>query len=125
MAQLANIVLNDKTPTARTFKPAMQNGLLVELIADYAASPSLHPRLTMGMRAPKSGTSRKVTLKVSVPYEVTSPAGSVIEYDTAFIDMIIGPNSSVDSAKDLRAFTSNALLNAIVIDAIDNGMFPF
>lgn len=125
MAALANIVLGDKTPTNRTFKPAIKNGLLVELIADYAASPALHPRLSIGMRAPKAGQSRKVTLKISVPYEVVTDDATTIEYDTAFIDLIAGPNSSVGSMQDLRAFASNALLNAIISDSTDSGMFPY
>lgn len=125
MAELANIVLGDKTPTNRTFKPAYKNGLLTELIADYASSPALHPRLSIGMRAPKLGVNRKVTLKISVPYEVVVDDATTIEYDTVFMDFVIGPNSSVGSVQDLLAFSSNSLLDAIVEDTIVNGMYPY
>lgn len=125
MAELANIVLGDKTPTSRTFKPSLKDGLLCALIADYAASPQLHPTLSIGMRAPKSGQSRKVTLKVSVPFAVVTGDITAYEYNTAFIDFVISPNSTVAAVQDLEAFASNAIINAIIKDAVENGMFPY
>lgn len=125
MAALANLVIGDKTPTNRTFKPQYMNGLLASLIADYASKPALHPKITLGMRVPKPGVNRKVTIKIVVPYEVVDGDVTTIEEDTYFIEHVTPETAPVAAVQDSRAFAAGVLLNAIVLDALDNGNFPY
>jgi len=128
MSQIGNVVLNDKVDAAITYTPSVKDSLLVKY-TDSTTSvtrPALANTVSVGMRSPKSGVSRKVTLKVVMPYDSTGLNGVVkTEALTAFIDFVIPETATGDDIENLCYFASGACLEAQFTDAIKNGNFPY
>lgn len=124
--QIANITMNNGLAVATTFNPMMKDGLLVTYANTTPPKSSLYPVLTASMRPAKGDVSRKVTLKVMVPYESTALNGTVsVEAVTAFIELVI-PSSAPTTAKDdIIAFASGYIKESQVVDAVKNGAFPY
>lgn len=125
MAAIADIVLNDSVPAARTFKPSWKDGLLARWQEETPATVDLYPTITVGMRAPKPGVTRKITLKVIVPYETTVDSVTVREANSCFIDFLIPESADATDVDDLRSYVSEAVENAVILDVIDEGKFPY
>jgi len=126
MAEAANIVLNDSVPTARTFVPSYAVGLV--RFFKYAVTgeiTALHPKLSLGLRTPKPGLAQKVTMKVTMPYEVTIGTETSVSKIEYIIDVVIPEDAPTLAKADALAFAKNALSNAIVVDLLDNGNFPY
>lgn len=126
MAEIADIVLNDSVPAARTFVPSYKSGLLVGFQEETPVTPSLFPKITVGMRAEKAGTNRKVTIKIVVPYLAGGPGPDDPDIAaTAFIDLVVPTEVAAATISDLRAYASDLLLNSIIAEITDTGKFPY
>lgn len=127
MAQTADIVLNDgaETPVARTFKPTTKVGLLIGYGSDSESRPALYPTISLGMRAPKPGVNRKVTLRVAVPYDVTENSVTRVESVTGFLDIIVPSSASTLHVDHLMAYIAGVIGEAQVTDAVAEGRFPY
>lgn len=125
MAEIANIALNDSVPASRTFEPSGKDGYLAFWQEETPASASLYPKLSVSMRAPRANQPRKVTVKVTVPQEVTVNSVTTIEAASAFMDFVISENVSATTIADLLSYASEVIENAIISDTISNGKFPY
>ncbi len=123
--QIANMSLENSSAVAKTFVPTVKDGLLATYVNREGSRPAVFPNLSVGMRAPKAGVSRKVTLKVALPYDVT--VGSVVSTEsvTAFVDIIVPESASAANVQDILAFASGLLVNTQVEDVCVNGAFPY
>lgn len=124
MASIANIVLNDSTPVARTFEPHVKDGLVASWRSSHTARPALYPSISVGMRPEKGEVSRKVTIKVSVPFDVVVGSLTQVRQVSAFIEMIVPTEASLTQIRDAVAFSGGAIINAIIKDTVELGNFP-
>lgn len=127
----------------------MQNGNIT-LKDNLAASVILTPELKEGLRASyhtiKSGVvrslwktcaivlrpgtvqaPRKVQVKHVIPYVVTTPGTGLesTKFATAFVDYLIPEDAPDTTAAELRARVAASATDALIIDVIDNGAFPY
>lgn len=133
MPAIANIVLNDgkSTPVAHTFTPqtgqvAVEPSLLFNKAAGIFVG---FEKLTALVRRSESNKTTRVSIQISQPtLAVTAPStGSGIQpnptvaYTTiGKIDFVLPDSCTYQDRKDIRVLLSNALLNAVLLDAIDN-----
>lgn len=125
MAIIANIALNNSAAASKTFVPTIKDGLLAVFHNREGDRPAVYPYLSMGMRTPKAGVSRKATLRVVLPYDVTDGDTTRVEQVTCFIDVIVPESASTTAIEDVLSFASGLLANAIVEDVCVNGAFPY
>lgn len=123
--QIANISLNNSAAVAKSFIPTIKNGLLAVYMSREGARPALFPNLTIGLRQSKQGVSRKVTVKVTLPYDVTVGSTVTTESVTAFVDIVIPDSAIALNVDDLLSYASDALRDAQVKDTCVNGAFPY
>jgi hypothetical protein len=69
--------------------------------------------------------SRKATLKVALPYDVTVGSTTTTESVTVFIDVVIPESATAANVQDILAFASGLLVNAQINDVCVNGAFPY
>lgn len=122
--QLATIILGSVD-----FLPNLKDGLLAIWKNRVGYRPEVYDMLSLGMRKPKVGQSRKVSLKVAIPYDsaVQGPDGSPVRTSaaSAFVDMVIPTDCTVEKATELRTTLASFIGDAIVADTVDNGAFPY
>lgn len=123
--QIADISLENSSAVAKTFVPTVKNGLLALYVNREGSRPAIFPNLTVGMRAPKAGVSRKATLKVALPYDVTEGSTTVTESVTVFIDVVVPESAAAATVQDILAFASGLLVDAQIEDVCVNGAFPY
>lgn len=124
MAQISNIVVNDHTADV-TFVPMSKDGLDVRW-SNPQASLDLSPRIQAIGHQIISGTNRKFELRITKPFEWTSPNG-VKSTKLALVKMqfSIPQETATADVTALRYIASNTLLNAIIADAVDSGALPY
>lgn len=121
MAQQANIVLNDGTPTERTFVPYIPYGGPAQAavwICKVGVAPIAYPRIEIGMKRTSNG-SNKIAIKVTVP-NVTNDAvmgpklASQALFDTNSGGFVIPDVSTDQQRADLYAYVRDLLANPVV-----------
>lgn len=123
--QIADISLANASAVAKTFVPTVKDGLLATYVNREGSRPAVYPNLSVGMRAPKAGVSRKATLKVALPYDVIAGSTTTSEAVTVFVDIVVPQSASAANVQDILAFASGLLVNAQVEDVCVNGAFPY
>lgn len=123
--QIADISLVNASAVAKTFVPTVKDGLLATYVNREGSRPAVYPNVSVGMRAPKAGVSRKATLKVALPYDVTAGSTTTTESATVFIDVVIPESAAAANVQDILAFASGLLVNAQIKDVCVNGAFPY
>lgn len=135
MAQIADIVINDgAAPTvAHTFKPVATSPR-----AMYREGISNLPlvgqgQLMIGTGVPGAALQRvKVTLALPALETATgqnsdgyTAAPKVAYTNTVQIEFLLPSRGTAQQRKDLRVMLANCLLNAQVVDAVDNLNVPY
>jgi len=123
--QIADITLDNSSAVAKTFVPTVKDGLLATYVNREGSRPAVFSNLSIGLRPAKSGVSRKVTLKVALPYDTTVGSTTTTEAVTAFIDVVVPASASTASVEDILSYASGLLINAQVEDVCVNGAFPY
>lgn len=124
MAQNGLITITDSAAASITLTPTFKDGLLASY-NNRAASPGLQTELTLSMRKPKANVNDKITMKIEIPYAVTSGDMTSIESATAFVDFVIPERASVLVRKNLVAAVKTSIAHAIVSDLLENNGFPY
>ena len=125
MATIQNIQLYDgaPTPVQHTYAPHEDspNGGLV--LADRSnANPLLWWTLAIDRPVPKKGAlTRQFIVTANVPYEETNGSTTTIKYVMCRMVMYAPPGAAVQVRKNARMIMKNALMDAQVIDVLDNG----
>lgn len=133
MAQLKPVQLFANDTTKHTFTPVVKDGLLVTFASDQGSSVATKPKISLSMRQGRlrkrntERVKRKVTLKVSVPYQPKVVDGVTPPLDN--VEVIVSFNVPVDAeSSDIRdavLFTTSSIGNDVISDVIDNGQFPY
>lgn len=124
--QIATVTLTDSAAGSVNFLPMIKNNLQVEYKDTSPASAVLYPGLTCSMRPAKGDVARKVSLRVSKPYQYTDANGDTKHNSVvAFIEVVVPDTADGTSIDDLIEFASGAVKEAQFTDAIKNGAFPY
>lgn len=138
MSAIAPIVINDgkATPVAHTFNPLTSGDKAS--FREAVASLALVGQGRLGLLtkiSPANNGMNRVQMKLELPVLETAAAngswsgyvaGPGVAYTlTANVDMILPNRSTEAERKDLRTLLSNALLNALVTDAVDKIQAPY
>lgn len=125
MAAIANMVLNNGT-TDVTFTPTAKQGNMVTWVAP-ATSVALQPRIVSDAKVTTaSSLNRRVKYTIALPFVDTS-INDVKSVKTGYINVDVNVPRAIAS-KDLtilRTWLSKLMLNAIIVDQIDNGANPY
>lgn len=137
MAAIANIVINDgqATPVAHTFYPQASDPDAVyrESLSGIALIGNGTMKATVKLSSAAEGLNR-VRLVLALPALETVTAQNSAGYtaapkvaytNTASMDFILPNRGTTAQRKDLRVLCSNLLLNAQVIDIIENLNRPY
>lgn len=126
MSQLSAITLANSIAVPQEFKVRLKQGLTVLWATSDAAYSALQCKLSAKIRPEKGKMPRKVTVKLEVPNELVGTDGAKsTEVATLFIDVVAPDNFPVAKIADLRVLASNVLLEAQIVDMIDNGGFAY
>lgn len=134
MSAIANIVINDgkATPVAHTFTPVQSSPF-----AMYRESLSTLPLIGNGiveLRSTAQGDLNKMKIVLSLPVLETQTGANAQGYTAApkvaytnkvNMEFFLPARGTGDQRKDLRVLASNLLLNAQIVDAIDNVNVPY
>lgn len=134
MAAISTIVINDgkATPVAHTFNPVQSAPDAV-----YREGLSSLPLIGQGVIDLRTRTQGelnrvKVTLKLPVLETATganaqgyTAAPKVAYHSTANVEFILPSRGTAEQRKDLRVMLANLLLNAQLVDNVDNLNIPF
>lgn len=136
MAQIANIAVLDgkTTPATHTFYPiaARPDASYREAVASLALVGQ--GIVTIRNQSAANAALQRVRIGLALPALETisgenaagyTAAPKVAYTNTAMIELIMPARGTVDQRKDLRVMLSNLLLNAQVVDAIDNLNNPY
>lgn len=124
MAQISNIVVNNHTADV-TFVPMSKDGLDVRW-SNPQASVDLSPRIQAIGHQITSGTNRKFEIRLTLPFEWTSPNGvKSTKLAVCKVQFSLPQETVTTDITALRYMLSNLLLNTIMADAIDNGALPY
>lgn len=137
MAAIANIVINDgqATPVAHTFYPQASDPDAVyrESLSGIALIGNGTLKATVKLSAAAEGLNR-VRLVLALPALETVTAQNSAGYtaapkvaytNTVSMDFILPNRGTAAQRKDLRVLASNLLLNAQVVDIIENLNRPY
>lgn len=125
MAAITNLVLNNGTSDV-TFIPASKSGTTTVWTAP-ADSVQLQPRLNLDCKATVSSSdNRKVKFVLALPF-VDTNINDVKAYKTIYfnVECVLPRVATSANILALRQMCSNACLNAVLLDAIDNGNNPY
>jgi hypothetical protein len=124
MAQISNIVVNDHTADV-TFVPMSKDGLDVKW-SNPQTSLELSPRIQMIGYQIKPGTNRKFDVRLTKPYDWTSPNGiHSTKLALCKIQFSLPQETATADITALRYMAANLLLDGITADAIDSGALPY
>lgn len=122
MSAIANIAIVDgaTTPLTHTFTPQSTDPATYRNGASANSSAGLvyDETLKMGVKFEPNGIS-KVAIQMRLPYD-TGNAANPVAYEQANLEFLVPGTSPSARRKNLRVLVSNLLLNAQVVDAIDN-----
>lgn len=127
-----NLLDGQATPVSHTFNPVDIDKNGVAKWADRSGGIALgYPVMTMSVRQPTKGSrSTKISLKVVTPIlEVTSPSTATgiqpaptKAFDLlATVEMVLPERSTLAQRNDILAYAKNAIANAILTNAVQNG----
>lgn len=133
MAQLKTIRMTDESGVQQTFTPVVKDGLLVTFASDIGKTIATKARLSLSMRPGRlrkkdsERVKRKVTLKVSVPYQPKLVDGVTPPVDN--VEVVVSFNAPVDAEineiRNALSFARGSILDSQVEDALENGHFPY
>jgi hypothetical protein len=135
MAAAANIVLNDgqATPVAHTFEPVRVAPDLVTYHDKVDGIVAGYRSITLGRRLPSaqngngksSGRIRMPILETAATAASGFTPGPTVAYSLACnIDSIIPDRATLDERKDLYAYATNLLAEAVFGDLMKDGILP-
>lgn len=124
MAQIQPITVNNGTADV-TFNPMSKDGLDCKW-SHPSVSVSLSPRIQVTGYQVKPGTNRKLEMRITLPFEYTSP-NNVKSTKSILIKIVcsIPQEALTADLTAIRNMVSNLFVNAIIADAIDNGALPY
>lgn len=136
MAQNAPITLTDAqtTPVVHTLNPTTKDGLVAKWRdSDSGVVVGLRPSASISLRpgklgvSGKPGTKRKVSVKITVPYQPATVGQFVppIEVAEAFLTFMVAEDAPLQVVKDLEQYSQNIGWNAQISDVIIDGAFPY
>lgn len=131
MASIANIVVNDSaaTPVAHTYVPISTSPALWRETSASALSLAGQPTIKLVSRLDSAASGlNKLRLIVDIPSEAVLgtaddgyKAAPKVDYSTrAVVEFYLPSRSTLAQRKEARVRLSNLLLNAIIIDSVDN-----
>lgn len=123
--QIASMSLTNGSAEAVQLDPKHKNGFLVTYADLTQAKASDAIQVSLGMRPAKANVSRKVTVKVAVPYTVTEDDSTSTKTVTGFIDIVVPEDADTSIVADLLALMSGACLDPQVKDVAQKGAFPY
>jgi hypothetical protein len=124
MAQIANIVVNNHTADV-TFVPMSKDGLDVRW-SNPQSSLELSPRIQAIGHQITSGTNRKFEIRLTQPFEWTSPNNvKSTKLNIVKIQFSLPQEAATADITALRYMASNLLQNGIIADAVDSGALPY
>jgi hypothetical protein len=124
MAQISNIVVNNHTADV-TFVPMSKDGLDVRW-SNPQSSLELSPRIQAIGHQVITGTNRKFEIRLTTPFQWTSPNGLVsTKLALCKIQFSLPQETATADITALRYMASNLLQNGIMADAIDSGALPY
>jgi len=124
MAQIQNIVVNDHESDV-TFVPMSKDGLDVRW-SNPRESIDLSPRIQAIGHQITSGTNRKFEIRLTLPFEWTSPNGvKSTKLALCKVQFSLPQETATTNITALRYMLSNLLLDTIIADAVDNGALPY
>lgn len=124
MAQIQNIVVNNHTADI-TFVPMSKDGLDVRW-SNPRASLDLSPRIQAIGHQLTAGTNRKFEIRLTLPFEWTSPNGvKSTKLALCKMQFSLPQETATTDIEALRYMASNLLLDSVMADAIDNGALPY
>jgi len=124
MAQISNIVVNNHTADV-TFVPMSKDGLDVRW-SNPQSSLELSPRIQAIGHQITSGTNRKFEIRLTQPFEWTSPNNvKSTKLNIVKIQFSLPQEAATADITALRYMASNLLQNGIIADAVDSGALPY
>lgn len=136
MAQIANIAINDgaTTPVSHTFVPVVSTPVPFYRETIGALALVGQGRITIGNRSAANAALQRVKITLELPALETAAGNNAEGYTAApkvaytnsvVVDLILPSRGTVQQRKDLRVMLSNLMLNAQVVDAVDNLAQPY
>ena len=135
MAAAANIVINDgqATPVAHTFEPVRVAPDLVTYHDKVDGISAGYRSITLGRRLPSaqnangksSGRIRMPILETAATAASGFTPGPTVAYSLAGnVDCVIPDRATLDERKDLYAYMTNLIADAVFGDLIEDGVLP-
>lgn len=128
MAAIANIAILDGagTPATHTFTPRSTNP------ANYRNGSSIgsgsgiafDETIEIDVNVVPNGVS-KVKCILKTPHLAIPATETPSYYETGKVEFLLPKSSTMQNRKDLRVMLANLLLNAQVVDAVDNLAYPY
>lgn len=136
MAQIASITINDgaTTPLAHLFQPLASRPDAVYREAIASLPLAGQGVIELVNRSTAAATLQRVRVKLALPALETASGNNAEGYtaapkvaytNSAVLDFILPARGTVQQRKDLRVMFSNLLLNAQVVDLVDNLNTPY
>lgn len=138
MSAIANIVINDgkSTPASHTYVPqqADPNAIYQTQNGSVPLAGQETVAITVNRDKNRAGGINRVTCTLSLPTMEEANGGTpsgyvappkVAFYDQVKIEFLLPSRGVAATRKDLRVLASNLLLNAQVIDAVENLNKPY
>lgn len=128
MAAIANIAILDGagSPATHTFTPRSTNPANYRNGSSVGSASGIvyDETIIVDVSVNPNGVS-KVKLSLMTP-QLPVPANSIpAYYCTAKVEFLLPQNATTQNRKDIRVLMSNLLLNAQVVDAVDNLAYPY
>jgi hypothetical protein len=117
-------VVNNHTADV-TFVPMSKDGLDVRW-SNPQSSLELSPRIQAIGHQITSGTNRKFEIRLTQPFEWTSPNNvKSTKLNIVKIQFSLPQEAATADITALRYMASNLLQNGIIADAVDSGALPY
>jgi hypothetical protein len=134
MSAIAPIVINDgqATPVAHTFNPVRSSP--DAFYREALSTINILGQGTVSMRLSSDGTLNRVKMSLALPSLETATGANSQGYtaapkvaytNTVNFEFILPSRGTAAQRKDLRVLASNLLLNAQIIDALENLNIPY
>ena len=131
MTAVANIVLNDSVPAARTFEPMRVADTLVTY-ADKSPGVFLeYPQISLGNRLPTAANGNyKATVRIRLPVPVDNSLDPSLPPKLAYtlsanIDIVIPSQATTVEKFDLYWFLNNLVADQAVVDLVTDADLPY
>jgi len=127
MAKLADIALNDSTPTSRNFEVVRQVGAESSLRNDNSnIAVSERDLVQLTFRPEKNSVPVKASAKIICPPTAAEKAADeTVDDVTLFIHVVRKENASPERVANVMAYGKDLLANAIFVDMVVNAAQPY